>query len=196
MLGKRARPLAELEGNELMKRALCCALFSTPQEPVHVLVVGDPASGKTLARDIIVKKLGPEVELIEANATKAGLVCNLATGEPGVLTYSDGKIVVVDEFDKIPEQDVEYCLELLSNGKCSVHSARVHETIESHFIMIAFANPVKTAFVRNPIKDIGLPPILASRFAFIIKAEELEASRRRALLKRKILGAKLDMARS
>ena len=180
--------LAELEGNELMKRALCCALFSTPQEPVHVLVVGDPAGGKTLARDIIVKKLGPEVELVGANTTKAGLVCNLATGEPGVLTYSDGKIVVIDEFDKIPEQDMEYCLELLSNGKCSVHSARVHETIESQFIMIAFANPMKTAFVRNPIREIGLPPILASRFAFIIKAEELEASRRRALLKRKILG--------
>jgi hypothetical protein len=178
----------ELEGNELMKKAISCALFSTPEEPVHVLVVGDPAGGKTLARDIIARKLGPEIELVGANATRSGLVCNLATGEPGVLTYSTGKIVLVDEFDKIPGQDVEYCLELLSNGKCSVHSARIHETIESHFIMIAFANPTETVFVREPIKEIGLPPILLSRFALIVKAGELEADLRKTLLKRKLLG--------
>ena len=188
---------SELEGNELMKRALSCALFSTPEEPVHVLVVGDPAGGKTLARDIIARKLGPEIELVGANATRSGLVCNLATGEPGVLTYSDGKVVLVDEFDKIPNQDIEYCLELLSNGKCSVHSARIHETIESHFIIIAFANPVETMFVGEPIKEIGLPPILLSRFALIVKAEELKAISRKALLKRKILGevAHSDLSR-
>jgi hypothetical protein len=178
----------ELEGNELMKKAISCALFSTPEEPVHVLVVGDPAGGKTLAREIIARKLGPEIELVGANATRSGLVCNLATGEPGVLTYSTGKIVLVDEFDKIPGQDMDYCLELLSSGKCSIHSARVHETIESHFVMIAFANPIGTVFAREPIEEIGLSPLLLSRFALIVKAEELEADLRKALLKRKLLG--------
>lgn len=92
---------------------------------------------------------------------------------------------------------MEHCLELLSNGKGSVHSARIHETIESHFIMIAFANPVETMFVRQPIKEIGLPPILLSRFALIVKAEELEAASRKTLLKRKILGeiAASDLSR-
>lgn len=179
---------SELGGNNLMKQALTCALFSKPEEPVHVLLVGDPAGGKTLARDIIARKLGPDIELVGANVTRAGLVCNLATGEPGVLAYADGKVVLVDEFDKIPEQDIEYCLELLSNGKCSVHAARVHETIESHFVMIAFANPVETIFVREPMKEIGLPPILLSRFALIVKVEELEAERRRDILKSKLLG--------
>lgn len=178
----------ELEGNEFMKKALACALLSTPEEPVHVLIVGDPAGGKTLARDIIARKLGPEIELVGANTTRSGLVCNLATNEPGVLAYSNGKIVLVDEFDKIPDQDVEYCLELLSNGKCSVHSARIHETLESHFVMIAFANPVETVFMAEPIKEIGLPPILLSRFALIVKAEELGGHLRKALLKRKLLG--------
>jgi hypothetical protein len=182
---------AELEGNEVMKKALSCALFSTWVEPVHVLVIGDPAGGKTLAKDIIARKLGTEVELVGANTTRSGLVCNLATGEPGALTQSDGKVVLVDEFDKIPSQDVEYCLELLSNGKCTIHSARIHETVESHFIMIAFANPVETVFMKDPIKEIGLPPVLLSRFAFIVKAEVLDAARRKALLKRKLLGEAL-----
>jgi DNA replicative helicase MCM subunit Mcm2 (Cdc46/Mcm family) len=179
---------SDLEGNDIMKQALTCALFSRPKEPVHVLLLGDPAGGKTLAREVIASKLGSDVELVGANVTRAGLVCNLATGDKGVLAYADGKLVLVDEFDKIPEQDIDYCLELLSNGKCSVHSARVHETIESHFVMIAFANPIGTVFRGKPMDEIGLPPILLSRFAFIVKVEELDAERRKELIKRKLLG--------
>lgn len=188
---------SELEGSELMKKAITCALLSTPAEPVHVLVVGDPAGGKTLARDIMARTLGSDIELIGANTTRSGLVCNLATGDPGVLAYANEKVVLADEFDKIPDQDVEYCYELLSNGKCSIHGARVHETIESHFVMIAFANPVETVFVREPIEEIGLPPILISRFALIVKVEELEPERRMDILKRKLVGGKTpDSARS
>jgi hypothetical protein len=36
--------------------------------------------------------------------------------------------------------------------------------------------------------EIGLPPILLSRFAFIVKVEELEAERRKELIKRKLPG--------
>jgi len=183
---------SELEGNELMKRSLTCALFSAPEEPVHVLVIGDPAGGKTMAKDIIARRLGQGIEIVGANTTRSGLVCNLATGERGALTYSDGKIVLVDELDKIPERDIEYCLELLSNGKCSVHAARVHDTIESHFIMIAFANPEENIFKKDPINEIGLLPVLLSRFALIVKAEVLEAEHRRALIKRKLLGGVSD----
>jgi len=38
------------------------------------------------------------------------------------------------------------------------------------------------------VAEIGLSPLLLSRFAFIVKAEGLEADRRKALLKRKFLG--------
>lgn len=44
---------SELKGNDVMKKVITCALFSTPKEPVHALVVGDPAGGKTLAKDTI-----------------------------------------------------------------------------------------------------------------------------------------------
>lgn len=183
----------ELYGNAVLKKSLACALFSTPKEPIHVLVVGDPAGGKTLARDIMVRGMGPDVELVGANATRAGLVCSMASGQLGVLAYADGKVVLADEFDKIPDQDVEYCYELLSNGKCSVHSARMHETIESRFIMIAFANPVNTVFVDEPVQEIGLPPILLSRFALVVKADELNEAHRKELIKRKLLGYASDL---
>jgi len=186
----------EIEGNDLMKKALACALFSTPEEPVHVLVVGDPAGGKSLARDIIAKKLGQEVELVGATATRAGLVCNLTTGGRGILADSDGKIALVDEFDKIPDKDMEYCYELMAIGKCTIHSARIHEMIESRFIMIAFANPIRMVFGNEPMKDIGFPPALLSRFALIVKAEELEADRRKRLIMRKVIGEATESSSS
>jgi MoxR-like ATPase len=179
---------SEIKGNEVMKKALGCALFSTPEEPVHVLVVGDPAGGKTLARDAIARRLGREVELVGANTTRAGLVVNLATGDKGVLAYSDRKVVLVDEFDKIPERDIEYCYELLSNGKCTVHSAKVHETIESSFIMIGFANPTGKVFGKRPIDEVPVSPILASRFAFIVRVEELGPELVREVVRRKLTG--------
>jgi hypothetical protein len=182
---------SELKENDVVKKALACALFSTSEEPVHTLVVGDPAGGKTLAKETIENRLGKEIELVGANTTRAGLVCNLATGELGVLADATGKTVLVDEFDKIPEGDTQYCYELLSNGKCTVHSAKVHETIESHFTMIAFANPVGKVFGKEPINEVPVPSILASRFAFIVRVEELGAELVKEVIKRKLLGEAL-----
>ncbi|RLF52219.1 MAG: hypothetical protein DRN19_01375, partial [Thermoplasmata archaeon] len=104
------------------------------------------------------------------------------------LAYSNNRIVLIDEFDKIPESDIEYCYELLSNGRCSVHSSKIHTEIESHFIMIAFANPREGVFRRKPIEEIPLPPILISRFALIVKTEEISEEDRKALFKEKFYG--------
>jgi len=124
-------------------------MFSTYNEPVHILIIGEPRGGKTLSKDIIADSF-VDLAKVGANTTRAGLVCNLSTGQPGALAFSNHKLVLVDEFDKIPESDVEYCYELLSNGKCHVDSARIHDTIESHFIMIAFANPKYAVFRSLP----------------------------------------------
>jgi len=95
---------------------------------------------------------------------------------------------VVDEMDKIPQQDVGYCYELLSNGKGSVHSAKIHEDIESHFIMIAFANPKGEIFKGDAISQIPLPPLLISRFALIVKTSNISREDRIELFKEKFFG--------
>ena len=176
-----------IRGNEIMKKAISASLFSTFDEPVHALIIGEPGSSKTLAKEIILQNFS-EVTSIGANTTRAGLVINLATGELGALAYSNGRVVVVDEMDKIPQQDVEYCYELLSNGKGSVHSAKVHEEIESHFIMIAFANPKGEVFRKDAISQIPLPPLLISRFALIVKTENIRREDRIQLFKEKFFG--------
>ena len=178
---------SEIKGNEIMKKSLSVSLFSTFEEPVHSLIIGEPGSSKTLAKELI-ETTFKDISVIGANTTRAGLVCNLGTGDLGALAYSNNRIVLIDEFDKIPESDIEYCYELLSNGRCSVHSSKIHTEIESHFIMIAFANPREGVFRRKPIEEIPLPPILISRFALIVKTEEISEEDRKALFKEKFYG--------
>lgn len=178
---------SEIKGNEIMKKAMTVSMFSSFKEPLHVLVLGDPGSSKSLAKDIITRNF-QDLTLVGANATRSGLVCNMATGALGVLSYSDNKLVLADEFDKIPKDNIEFCYELLSNGKTSIHSARIHQNIESCFIMIGFANPRTKVFGCNPINDIGLSPILMSRFALVVKTENLEKEDRMALFKKKFFG--------
>jgi DNA replicative helicase MCM subunit Mcm2 (Cdc46/Mcm family) len=178
----------DIKGNEIMKQAITVSLFSSFEEPVHTLIIGEPGSSKTLARDIIAQNMA-DTTFIGANSTKAGLVCNLSTGTLGALAHSDRKIVLVDEFDKIPSADIQYCYELLSNQRCSVHSARVHQDLEAKFVLIAFANPRSKIFREHPLMSIGLDPTLVSRFALIVKTDPLSDNERKELFRKRFFSA-------
>jgi len=177
----------EIHGNSIMKKVIAASMFSTFEEPVHSLIIGEPGSSKTMAKEIISEEF-KDITNIGANTTRSGLVCNLGTGDLGALPHSDHKLVLVDEFDKIPSDDVEYTYELLSNGKCSVHSAKVHQNITSHFIMIAFANPKTKIFTKNAVGDIGLSPLLVSRCALIVRVKNISTEDRLNLFEKKFFG--------
>jgi hypothetical protein len=174
----------DVKGNEIMKMAIAISLFSTFEEPVHVAIVGPPASSKTLARDVISENIS-SIERIGGNSTRAGLVINYSTGELGSIAYADERVVLADEFDKVPKGDIEMIYELMSNGICDVHSGRIHKTIRSNFILIATMNPRRDVFSNAPIDDIGLSPTLASRFGLIVKTDDLGKPDRLDLFKKK-----------
>lgn len=177
----------EIHGNDVMKKVIAASMFSTFEEPVHSLIIGEPGSSKTMAKEIITERFS-DITTIGANTTRSGLVCNLGTGDLGALPHAHKKLVLVDEFDKIPGEDIEYCYELLSNGKCSVHSAKLHQNIESNFIMIAFANPKSQVFGKNALQDIGLSPLLMSRCALVVKVQNIGREDRLNLFKKKFYG--------
>ena len=177
----------EIKGNDIMKKVIAASMFSTFEEPVHSLIIGEPGSSKTMAKEIISEQF-KDVVNIGANTTRSGLVCHMGTGDLGALPHADHKLVLIDEFDKIPQEDIEYCYELLSNGKCSVHSAKVHQNIQSCFIMIAFANPKSRVFGKNALADIGLSPLLISRCALVVKVQDIARDERLDLFRRKFYG--------
>lgn len=161
-------------GNEVMKKALAASLFSSYSEPVHTLVLGDPGSSKTLAYELIQKNFSNLVA-IGSNTTRSGLVCNLSNGDLGALALADKKLVLIDELDKISQDQLAPCAELLSNGRCEIHSARIHKQITAKSIVIAFANPRSKVFGANPMNDIGMDPVLMSRFALVVKTQSLSS---------------------
>ena len=177
----------EIRGNDIMKKIIATSMFSTYEEPVHSLIIGEPGSSKTMAKEIIGEQFSG-ITTIGANTTRSGLVCHLGTGALGALPHSNKKLVLVDEFDKIPREDIEYCYELLSNGKCSVHSAKLHQNIESKFIMIAFANPRSKVFGKHALSDVGLSPLLTSRCALIVKVQNISKEERIDLFHKKFYG--------
>jgi len=177
----------EIRGNDIMKKIIATSMFSTYEEPVHSLIIGEPGSSKTMAKEIIGEQFSG-ITTIGANTTRSGLVCHLGTGDLGALPHSNKKLVLVDEFDKIPREDIEYCYELLSNGKCSVHSAKLHQNIESKFIMIAFANPRSKVFGKHALSDVGLSPLLTSRCALIVKVQNISKEERIDLFHKKFYG--------
>jgi len=181
------RVFQEIYGNDVMKQVIATSMFSTFEEPVHSLIIGEPGSSKTMAKEIISEQF-TDITNVGANTTRSGLVCNLGTGDLGVLPHSHRKVVLVDEFDKIPEDDVEYCYELLSNGKCSVHSAKFHKNIKSRFIMIAFANPKSKVFGKQVLSDIGLSPLLLSRCALVVRVKNIHKKEREELFLKKFYG--------
>lgn len=174
----------EIHGNDIMKKVIVTSMFSTYAEPVHSLIIGEPGSSKTMAKEIIGEQFS-DIANIGANATRSGLVCNLGTGDLGALPHADQKLILVDEFDKIPQDDIEYTYELLSNGKCTVHSAKMHQNIRSQFIMIAFANPKTKVFTKNAVNDIGLSPLLVSRCALIVRVGNIGSDERLDLFQKK-----------
>ena len=176
---------ADIKGNDVMKAALACSVFSTPEDPVNTLVIGPPGTAKTLALEIISQL--EDVMTVGANVTRAGLVVNYASGELGILAYSDGKLVVIDEFDKAPPKDLQYTYELISKGRCDVHSGRIHETIRSKFILVALANPKGGVFNGEPLERISLDPPLVSRFALVVRSSELEGEALTALIFDKLM---------
>jgi DNA replicative helicase MCM subunit Mcm2 (Cdc46/Mcm family) len=177
----------EIRGNDIMKEIITTSMFSTYEAPVHSLIIGEPGSSKTMAKEIIGEQFS-DITTIGANTTRSGLVCHLGTGDLGALPHSNRKLVLVDEFDKIPSEDIEYCYELLSNGKCSIHSAKLHQNIKSEFIMIAFANPRSKVFGKNALSDVGLSPLLTSRCALIVKVENITKKERIDLFHKKFYG--------
>jgi DNA replicative helicase MCM subunit Mcm2 (Cdc46/Mcm family) len=177
----------EIHGNDIMKKVITASMFSTFTEPVHSLIIGEPGSSKTMAKEIITEQFS-DIITIGANTTRSGLVCHLGTGDLGALPHANNKLVLIDEFDKIPGEDIEYCYELLSNGKCSVHSAKLHQNIESEFIMIAFANPKSQVFGKNALNDIGLSPLLMSRCALVVKVQNINKEDRLNLFRKKFYG--------
>lgn len=115
------------------------------KEPAHCVLVGPPASGKTMFL-LSIQKSMTDVFFIDAtNATGAGIVDKL-------FAYPRTKIILIDEIEKMPKRDQNMLLNLLETGM--LVSTKVRKTREMNFTDIKlFATSNDIELLSKPLRS-------------------------------------------
>jgi len=155
---------SDIVGHKEAKEMITFALnaLKTKGTPVHILLIGPPASAKSMFLEAFVAAGGRYVSMV--SATKAGV--------RDALTSSIPPYLCVDEIDKAGREDVEIFLELLQRGTITITMSNKTTTVDaSKLMVIATAND-----------ETKLIAPLQSRF-IIIKTRELNTEEKVQLTK-------------
>jgi replicative DNA helicase Mcm len=145
---------------------------------IHVLLVGDPMTGKSQLLEAIMT-IAPKAYFSSGRGTtNAGLTAtvlkNPATGEweyaGGVLVMANNGVACIDEIDKMKDEDRGVIHRAMEQQKVSINKADVHVDMSARTAVIATANPHLGRYdsARSMIENLPKFPIeLFSRFDLI-----------------------------
>src|SRR5919198_1090003 len=121
------------------------------EEPIHILLIGPPASAKTMFIKSMMMKLNNSYFTDGGNTTKAGMLEYIFDNKP--------KYLLIDEIDKMSTKDQTFLLNLMETGMVSEtkHAKTRMEVLKTW--VIASSNDIS-----------NIIPALKSRF-FIIELE-------------------------
>jgi len=167
-------------GLELAKEAAALQLFAT--DPVHILLLGDPGTGKT---DILksVSMLHPVTSFgLGSGASKAGLSAAVVGNEiiRGLIPMAHNGICCIDELNLMKKTDYAALYSAMEKGFITYDKANRHFRLDANVRVIATSNPKGDRFVGNIIeilkKQIPFDSALLTRFhlVFLIRRPGLE----------------------
>jgi replicative DNA helicase Mcm len=181
-------------GYEDVKEAIALQLFSGIMKSlpdgarirgdVHMLLVGDPGTGKSQILRYIAKLAPRAIYTAGKSTTAAGLTATAVkdefgegrwTLEAGVLVLADGGIAAIDEMDKMKSDDRSALHEAMEQQMISVAKAGIMATLKSRCALLGAANPKYGRFDTNePLAlQIDMPPTLLSRFDLIFTLTDI-----------------------
>ncbi|MEK6841139.1 MAG: minichromosome maintenance protein MCM, partial [Nanoarchaeota archaeon] len=184
---------ASIYGHEKIKEAFVLQLMggvkklkedgTTTRGDIHILLVGDPGSGKSQMLTFI-SKIAPKGRLVSGKgSTGAGLTATVVKDEflrgwaleAGALVLANGGIAVIDELDKMNPEDRDALHEALEQQRISISKANIQATLRAETTVLAAANPKLGRFdPYTPIAaQIDLPPTLINRFDLIFPIRDL-----------------------
>jgi replication-associated recombination protein RarA len=134
------------------------------KESVHCVLIGPPASGKTMFL-LSIQKSMPDVFFIDAtNASGAGIVDIL-------FAYPRTRIILIDEIEKMSKRDQNMLLNLLETGM--LVSTKVRKTREMNFTgikLFATSNDIELLSkpLRSRLMEFHLPEYNFDEFREIV----------------------------
>ena len=148
-------------GSEFIKKALALAMFGgVPKDvnnkhrirgDINVLLLGDPGTAKSQFLKYLQKVFHRSVYTTGKGASAVGLTAGVHkdpvtkewTLEGGALVLADKGICLIDEFDKMNDQDRTSIHEAMEQQSISISKAGIVTSLQARCSVIAAANPIK-----------------------------------------------------
>lgn len=150
---------------------------------IHVLLIGDPGAGKSqlLKRAAVV---APKARFVSGQGVSgAGLTAAVVRDEflsgwsleAGAMVLANKGILMVDEMDKMSDEDRSAMHEGMEQQTVSISKANIQATLHCETTILAAANPKFGRFdpYEHFAKQINLPPTLINRFDLIFVIKDL-----------------------
>ncbi|ANB14420.1 MCM DNA helicase complex subunit MCM2 [Sugiyamaella lignohabitans] len=145
-------------GHKDIKTALACSLFGgvakrqekhTVRGDINVLLLGDPGTAKSQLLKYVEKTAHRAVFATGQGASAVGLTASVRkdpitrewTLEGGALVLADKGTCLIDEFDKMNDQDRTSIHEAMEQQSISISKAGIVTSLQARCAVIAAANP-------------------------------------------------------
>lgn len=171
-------------GHQFVKRALALAMFGGESKDVggkhrirgdiNVLLLGDPGTAKSQFLKYIEQVFHRCVYTTGKGASAVGLTAGVhkdpITGEwtleGGALVLADKGVCLIDEFDKMNDQDRTSIHEAMEQQSISISKAGIVTSLQARCSVIAAANPIKGNYnnALNFNDNVDLTDPILSRF--------------------------------
>jgi len=161
----------QISGYDAIKKAVALQLVS--KQPIHLLLIGDPGTGKTdIARSA--SELAPVSTYgLGSGTSSAGLVVTVKGNEviPGLLPMANDGLCVIDELNLMRKEDYAGLYNAMEKGFVTYDKGGKHFKFDARVKILATANPTRDEFKGASIeaikKQIPFEPALLSRFHFV-----------------------------
>lgn len=180
-------------GHENIKTGLALALFGGLEKrpsPAHrlrgdinVLLLGDPGVAKSQFLKYVEKTAMRAVYTTGKSASAVGLTAGVHrdpvtrewTLEGGALVLADKGVCLIDEFDKMNDQDRVSIHEAMEQQTISISKAGIVTTLQARCAVIAAANPIGGRYdpSRTFAENVELSDPILSRFDFLCVVRDI-----------------------
>ncbi|MEM0475715.1 MAG: minichromosome maintenance protein MCM [Candidatus Norongarragalinales archaeon] len=180
-------------GYDELKQAIAFQLFGgTPgkimpdgkrcRSDVHVLLIGDPGVGKSMLLESVSRLAPKNIFVSGGGASGVGMTASAerdADGEgwilkAGAMVLANGGMAIIDEFDKMSDEDRGLMHEAMEQQVVSIAKAGIVTRFKARTAILAAANPKLGRFDPNrpPSEQFALSPALMSRFDLIFAVKD------------------------